>query len=186
MSKILAVDAGFANVGLAVMEHVADKIWRPVELACVQTEKCNRKTSLRAPDDNARRIADATRGVKDVIVRHGIKAMVVELPPGGAPRMNILKMLSLASGMIIAIGECFDMAVEYYTPQDTRRAAGVPIGVKDKDNVKKIVMEEMGRLYPELAQEFPAIERRNHVADALSCFEAAREGVLVRMIEARQ
>lgn len=190
MRKVMAVDAGFANVGVAVMAYGAgapggEVAWHPVELGCIQTEKCGRKMKIGQQDDNARRIGEATRAICEIIRRHDIKAMVVELPAGGGPRANVVMMLALASGMIVAIAECFGLAVEYYTPSDTRRAAGVPSTTKDRDNVKKIVMAEMGRLYPALERAFPALERRNHVADALSCFEAARHGNIVRGMEAR-
>ena len=187
MSKILAVDTGYANVGLVVMEWMVSYEpppkpqtgWRIIEMACIQTEKCDKRIALRKADDNARRIAEATRGIVDMIKRHDIKRMVAELPHTGGQSATAVRAMAYAGAMVIAVAECFDLAAEWYTPDETRAAGGVPKGMKG-ENAKKVVMQTMGAKYPELAEQFPTLGRREHVADALATFEAARTGVLVR------
>ena len=187
MSKILAVDTGYANVGLVVMEWsnngqdsgMFTPVWRIAEMACIQTEKCDKRIALRKSDDNARRIAEATRGIVDMIKRHDIKRMVAELPHTGGQSANAVRSMAYAGAMIIAVAECFDIAAEWYTPDETRAAGGVPKGMKG-DRTKQIIMQNMGAKYPELAEQFPTMGKREHVADALATFEAARTGVLVR------
>lgn len=178
----MAVDAGFANVGVVVMSHCSAG-WVPVDAACIQTEKSDRRLKISKPDDYARRIGQATREIAAMIRKHGISGMVIELPPGGGARIATVKMLSLAAGMIVAIPECFGIPAEFYNPEDTRRAAGVPSTTKDRDHVKEIVMEAMGAKYPSVRSVFTSKDRFNHVADALATFEAGRNGVLVRTME---
>lgn len=188
--KIMAIDAGYANVGLVIMEYrmftnPLQRTWWPIDMACIQTEPAGKKVGLRKSDDHARRIAESSRRIAGYVRKHEIKSMVVELPPAGSGNPNVARTLAFAGGMIAAVEGCLDLMAEYYTPAETRAAAGVPLGVKDKDNVKKIVMAEMGRRYPELDTIFTSADRRNHVADALATFEAARGSNLVRMMEDR-
>lgn len=193
MAKIIAVDAGFANVGVAVLEHRRFSLteggttfkWWPVDMAVYQTERCDKKIGLRQADDNARRIAEAVRGIKGMILKHEIRSMVAELPDTGGQNANAVRGMAYAASMLVTLAEAMDLAPEWYTQQQTRAAAGVPKAITGRDNVKKIVMAEMCRRYPELEATFPTLGRREHAADALATFEAARNGNLVRLMEAR-
>lgn len=191
--KIVAIDAGYASIGVAVMEYKEATSygeigleWCPVELACITTDKSNKKIGLRQSDDIARRIAQATRELKEIVDRNQIGHAMVELPPAGSGNPNVARTLAFAAAMIATFVECQRLTVEWYTPDDTRRAAGVPKGMKDKDNVKKIVMAAMGKKYPLLNERFGHnADLRNHVADALATFEAGRHGNLVRLLTPR-
>lgn len=187
--RIIAIDAGYANMGVAVMELrevESSREWWPIDLACIQTEKSHRKTGLRQSDDHARRIAESTRELKGLVLKHKVDAALVELPPAGSQNANVARTLAFAAAQVTTFVECMGLATEWFTPSDTRRAAGVSSGITDKDHVKEIVMAEMGKKYPSLEVLFKAKERRNHVADALATFEAGRHGNLVRMLEARR
>lgn len=188
MSKILAVDSGYANLGAVVMEKVATlytheefKVsdYKPIAMYCLQTEKNTRKVGLRCADDNARRIMEMAGKLCTIIREHGIKRMVVELPHTGGQSAAAVRVMAYSTALIVTVAECFNMACEFYTPYETRAAAGAK-GVGGKD-VKKQVMAEMERRYPGLAEAFPTLGKREHVADALATFEAARGGNLVRL-----
>lgn len=184
MSTILCVDAGYANAGLVVMAH-ADGGWAPIEMRCVQTEASSKKRGLRQADDHARRIAEVVREIKDLILKHRIRAMVAEMPNTGGQNATAVRSMGYATAMLVTIVEAFDIAAEWYTPNDTRAAAGVSRSTVGRDTVKKVVMDAMGAKYPILVQQFPTLEMREHVADALATFEAARGGTLVRVMEGR-
>lgn len=181
-NRIIAIDAGYANAGVVVMERINGR-WECVESAYIHTESSNKKLGFRVADDNARRIADVTRSIVHLIRTHEIKMMVAELPSTGGQSANAVRGMAYASAMLATIAECFDMAVEWYSPGETRTAGGVPRSIKKRDNVKKIVMETMGKRYEFLEKRYPALSKREHVADALATFEAARNGNLARMIE---
>lgn len=195
--KILCVDAGYASVGAAVMEFRKFNVppalqgkWWPVDMVCVQTEKSDRLLALRKQDDFARRVAEGIRELVKLADKHDVAGMVAELPPVGSASPNAMRPLALASGMIAAFAEAYrkpttgaNLLVEWYTPEETRSAAGVPRTVKGQA-VKKHVMAWAAVLYPEIDGLFSTVDKKNHVADALSCFEAARHGNLVRMVEA--
>ena len=179
MTLILAVDPGFAATGLALMEKADDGNWVPLELKCVRTEKNLAKHAVRVADDDAARIQFAAKEISDMILHNSVKRMVVELPDGGGQSARAVRAMALATGMIVTLAEAHNVAVEYYRPADTRAAAGVPKSVQGRDKVKEIVMAEMAKRYPSLA-DFGTKAEREHIADALSCFEAALLGNLVR------
>lgn len=183
-SKVICVDSGYANAGVAVMEKLGLE-WMPIELVCIQTQASDKKLNLRVADDNARRIAEVSRGIRDLVIKHrqGLRGMLVELPHAGGQNANALRAMAYSTGMMVAIIECFDLPYEFYSPDQTRAAAGVPRSSAGRDKTKKIVMDNMAVKYPMLMELFSTLERREHPADALATFEAGRHGSLVRLAQ---
>ncbi len=176
MTKILAIDPAMAATGLAVMERQSAGNWEPVELLCVRTSRSDAKVNMRMAHDDVRRIREQLAGIRTVVRRHEIKRIVAELPDCGARDQRSAVAMAYVRAMVAAIYEFDqDMAIEFYTPRETRLAA-----TGRADPTKRHVMECMEHYYPDLAQ-IKTLAEREHVADALSTFEAAKRGNLVRM-----
>lgn len=181
MSRILCIDNGLANMGVAVMEKADDGAWIPILMRCYKTSGDRALAHLRQADELARRCAEQARNLRDVIRAYRIKRMVAEVPQGGASYDAVVHM-NIAYGMLIAAAEFSDLAVEWYGPSETRRAAGVPFRLPGKGRgreLKKMIVAAMEKIYPALADLGP-FDQREHIADALTVFEAAQSGNLVR------
>lgn len=184
-NRILALDPGVANLGAAVMEKISlddhpGFRWEPIHLACLQTKASDKVLNIRQSSDLVRRLQEQSRALKDLIRAFNIRRVVAEIPDTGARSAAALRHLMLSTAFVVTAAEWEELAIEIYTPKETREAAGVPKGVRKDAVVKKIVMATMGKKYPLLIEMFPHANKQEHVADALSVFEAARNGVLVR------
>lgn len=168
--KILAVDAGVANIGYAVMENELQEDWRPLEIGLIRTEADPRKKRIRAADDDMQRVAAATRELSQVIGNFNIKRMCAELPPGGAKSAAALKFLCYAGAILAATAEHFNLFVEYYSPGEVRKCiTGKWTASKEPQT------EAMIKMYPQLMELFTTKQEREHPADALAVFETARK-----------
>lgn len=183
MSTVLCVDVGLANIGAVVVDastslHVAPGvISNPIlEFAYFHTDKSDKKARWRYSDDRARRVQEGARFYRDIIKRHDIKRAAVELPIGGAPNSQAATDLALASTTFVAVMEVFEVAVEFYAPAEVKKAAaGRPNATKDE------VMDAVALIYPEILDRFPRKGEREHVADAVGVYLAARNGNLFRL-----
>ncbi len=181
---ILCVDVGLANIGAVVVDPKAmgcytaagSKAHLIAEFAYFHTEKSDRKARWRYSDDRARRVQEVARFYRDIVKRHGIKRAAAELPIGGAPNSQAATDLALASTAFIAVMEVLEVAVEFYDPREVKKAAtGRENGTKDQ------VMDAVSTLYPEIMDQFPTKEKREHVSDAVGVYLAARHGNLFRL-----
>lgn len=176
--KILALDPGLAAMGVAIMEK-GGQDWVPVKMICLRTEKQTRLVNVRASDDLVRRVVEQAVALRRIVREHSIKRVVSEMYSVGAQSAAALRSMMLSAGMLATFMELEEIAVEWYSPWESRKAAGVPGQVRARGDVKEIVMSNMGDKYPSL-NEIGTKADREHIADALSVFEAARSNLLVR------
>src|SRR3990167_3168925 len=120
--KILALDPGFAATGAVVMEWKGN-VWWPAEMKCIRTTKDDAKLGVRVAEQDVTRVQETARALVELIDRHQIKMMVVELPHGGAQSSRAVRAMALSTGLIAGLVEYFGLAVEWLTPDDTRIAA---------------------------------------------------------------
>ncbi len=170
--KLLAIDAGFVATGLAIMERDIKGQWSCIEVRCIETQADNTKKSQRKSDSDIERVLEITRGIGYAIDDHSITRAVVELPHGGARSGRSMRCMALASAAIAVVLDERGLAVENFSPNDTRIAA---VG-RAKNVSKQDVIDAMLILHPILARCC-----NEHTADALATFEAARAGNLVRL-----
>lgn len=181
MPKVMAVDSGLANIGVAIM-HWTGTEWVPTSLLTLNSKPTDRLLEVRMSSDLARRVAEQTRALGAVIKEHGIKHLVGEIPNAGAMSADALRSMMLGLGLLVSTAESAGLITEYYDPGATRAAAGVPRSVRKGVEVKKIVMANMAKIYPALST-LRLIAEREHAADALATFEAAKSGNLVRSLQ---
>lgn len=186
MSLVLCVDVGLANIGAVVVDPRAGVMLptmppkypepRIVEFAYCHTEKIDKKSRWRHSDDKGRRVQEGARFYNDLVMRHGIKRAAAELPIGGAPNSQAATDLAYASATFLAVMEVLEVAVEFYAPEEVKRAA------TGKGNAnKEQMMAAAAALYPEIVDQFPRKGEREHVSDAVGVYLAARHGNLFRL-----
>jgi len=197
---IMAVDCGFRATGLAIFDLDSS----PPKLAhvcCIRPKKDTKKKHLLTSDNDVDMTARMVRGIVGVVRDNHISKMVVELPSGGALSARAQRAMGIATGVMVTLVECEKLAVEYYTPSETREAAvgKVDLGPRVKKgtppeeakrikkeraavkkNIKERVMAAMEVKYPDLAQ-VALLADKEHICDAVATFEAAKNGNLVRM-----
>lgn len=170
--KVLAVDAGVANIGCAVMERIIDNPigeigWYPAELVLIETEANPRKQKIRAADVDMDRVMEATRQLSGIIRLHEIRRMCVEVP-SGAQSAAAMKYLSMAGSIAACTAAHFDLYVEWYSPQDVRRTL---CGKSSASKEEAAAIAEAA--YPQVVEKFPQKGRREHVNDAIALFLTA-------------
>lgn len=178
--KVLALDAGVANLGVAVFEHRLPSGfhderapgygpgWEVAELLHIFTEANPRKQKIRTADVDMERVMEATRKLAEVVKRHDIKRMAVEVPHGGAQSAMAMKYLSMAGSIAACTAAHFDLFVEFYSPQDVRRTLCGKSSAS-KDEAAAVAIEA----YPVLLEQFPTKGKREHVADSVAVFLTA-------------
>lgn len=181
MSKVMCVDSGLASIGVAIMKWDGRE-WRPTLLKTLYSKPADKLLEVRQSSDCARRIEEQSRALAGLIHQEQIAHLVAELPDTGAQSADALRAMMLGMALLVSTVEHFKLIKEYYTPYETRAAAKVPRGVRKGNEVKKFVIANMRAMYPELETVRLACDRE-HAADALACFEAARNGNIVRGLQ---
>jgi len=171
MPKILCLDAGFKSMGWAVLEN-GDVI----DCNVFRTKETGRKGAVRVADDNAERVMDLTRRLRDLIREHKIVGLLVEMPSGGAQSAKAMASMARSATIAASMAAFFDLPYEWITPADVKVAAA-GTRTASKEEVKAGVL----RRWPKAKLPKPACEWE-HVADALGVYLAAQHGNLVRLL----
>ena len=173
--KVLAIDAGVANIGFAVMEEKTD--WWPVEIGLICTEADPRKHRVRAADSDMERVKEAMRQLDALVEKHSIRRMAVELPVAGGQSSAAVKYMALASAIPAHCEVRYNIFTEWYSPGECKKTVAGR-WTSSKEAVAKIIEAK----YPHVVDQFPAWDKREHVVDALACFETAlRTGNVCRL-----
>ena len=170
-ATVVAIDPGFANTGVAVMEYA--NVWKIKFCLCIRTFKSEVKRGMRVADDDAQRCLETSRRLIDIIKAHEPSGMLVELPNAGAKSARAARAMALSTGVMCAVVEAVELPVEWYTPVDIKVAAtGRRKASKDE------MMTAMHHCWPKYP--VPIKAEWEHIADALATFEAGRQSNIVR------
>ena len=174
--KILAVDIGFAATGMALFQVTkAGEIL--VTVQCVREDEDKSKTHTYAAEVDVERTSRSVRKILDFIKLHDVKRIVCELPSAGAQGARANRCMGIATGMIAAVVQSCELAVEWYTPTEVKNAAvGKPSASKDE------MMDAMEKVYPDLAKIKKKADKE-HICDAAACYVAAKNGNMVKMLK---
>lgn len=171
MRNILCLDAGFKSMGWAVL--CGGKI---VDCGVFRTKETGRKGAVRVADDNAERVMDLTRRLRDLVQRHKVAGLLVEMPSGGAQSAKAMASMARSSTIAASMAGFFDLPYEWITPADVKIAAA-GARTASKEEVKAGVLKHWpGAKLPKAACEW------EHVTDALGVYMAAQHGNLVRLL----
>jgi len=169
--KVIALDAGLAHLGVAIMEDqpaMTSQPWKVVGLSLITTEPDPRKKRVRQADDDARRVMQAHHELCRLIEYHSIKRLVVELPVAGAKSAPALKCLAYASALIACVVDRYGLFAEFYSAGEVRQCL-----LGRWTSSKEAAQDYVDKKYPQVRAMFPRKDDRGHVLDALAVFETA-------------
>jgi len=181
MVKILAIDIGFASTGMAVLCVHQDGRAELHDARCLHTKPEHKKRGIYVSHDDTRRGREITRGIWEYLMLNDCKGIVVELPSGGAQGAKANRAMGIATGVMAALPTIIKMPVEYITPAESRKAAIGACTAPAGQNIKELVIDAMAKKYGAALKQLP-VKDREHIADALATFEAARERQLVQVL----
>ncbi len=164
---LLSIDIGFRSAGWSLWDK-----GRLVSHGLISTEPGRRK---RKSEDNVDRVAQISCSLKDLIEKHRVRALVAELPNGGAKSARALSQMAMATATVAALAAVKNLPVEWVTALEGKKAA-----CGKKDASKDEVCASVRKLHPKA--RFPAAKARfEHIADSCAAYMAARGSNVVRM-----
>ena len=124
---LLSLDVGFAKTGWSVFDG-----GQPVACGITQQPKSAKK-SVRTADDNVFRAGLLATSLKSIIEQYGCKAVIGELPSGGAQSASAMRDMAAATCTIAGVVACLGIPCEWCTPRDVKIAAtGLQSGTKEE------------------------------------------------------
>jgi len=173
--RLLGLDLGFAALGYVVVEAETVLVG-----GVIRTKKTAKKRGIRVADDDMMRAQEIVHELNRIARENGIGAVVAELPSGGAKGARAHLAMGMAKGVLAAWLVASRFPCEFVTPDEVKRA------VTGKRNASKIEVEEaVKRLYKWPCPFVPKRMDAEHIADAAGAVYAAREGNMMRTLEAR-
>ena len=177
MKSVIAIDMGFAAVGIACF-HVAENGSGKLHGAHAFKTKKNaqRRKGLRVADDDAERCRELTQwleGMVDYLAGRPAGA-IVELPSGGAQGARANRCMGMATGVVVTFLTMRGIPTEWITPQAVKKAATGRIYAKKEEMIARAW------------QRFPLGNamawEKEHIADACWTFEAGKSTPLVQAL----
>lgn len=178
--KVLAADIGFTATGMVVFELQPGKA-DVFHTACAHTSPEHKKRGIYVAHDDVRRTAQMVREIMRVYADNSCKGLICELPAAGAQNAKASRGMGIATGMIATMVEFMRCPAEWITPQESRKAAIGVCAAPKGEEIKKLVMAAMEKRYPVLTGM--KAKDKEHIADALATFEAAKDRQMVRTLE---
>ena len=175
---VLGIDAGFTATGLTAIELGASgQLSQVIASKCVRTQPTKDKRAVRVADDDAERCMFLARAIQAFLQGWDPRAVVVELPGGGAQGARAIRAMALATGVVSAVLANNGYPVEWVTPQAVKKAAtGRRDGSKEDVQQAVIARFDWGEQLPKTAAE------REHVCDAAGAVMAAEHGALIQAV----
>jgi len=180
MSRILAVDAGFNSTGCAVLEldSKPPSLVRARALVFLKTDK---KRQLRTSDT----LAEHAGWLFDQLVAEtaGCRAVIVEMPSGGAKSAIAMRAMGITIGVLAAVREATKLPTVWVSPGDSKAAACGKLAAS-----KREMQAAMLREYPSLDAFLPrrggkiVQGKAEHIVDAVAAYHAARGADVLRML----
>lgn len=176
MAHIMAIDAGFVNMGWAMLAPRRG-VMEVVDHGNINTENQTRKTKTRVGDDNARRCAELAAGLEAAYRTWGPVCVVVELPSGGSKSMKAAMGMGMALAICSAFSKLMDLPMVCITPQQGKKAA------TGKQHASKAeVIQGVQRAFPGLELQGNKLAREA-AADAIAAFLAGQADPVVMMAQ---
>lgn len=170
--KILALDVGFCNTGIAVLRH-SNKSASCLAAYSIKTDPEAKKRKIYQTDDNVRRIGLIVDELDKVIQTHRPSVVVAELPLSGGQSAKSHFAMAVSMGVTVTVTRLRHLPLFNCCWDDARK---VLLGTRA--STKTEVQEEIAKRLPELrgmanlrkasgAWNMSVFE---HVADALASY----------------
>jgi Holliday junction resolvasome RuvABC endonuclease subunit len=167
MSKpILTADVGWGATGWGVVQG-----GKVIARGCyVRSKSPTKKSGVRVAENDIQDGQRYFRYFVDVIERHGVKAVVAEMPHGGARGARPARCMAMATIAFATATEPSKLPFVWVTPHEVKCLTGE--GAASKDNVAEVVYAR----WPELRDQ----KLTDHETDALAAYLVAENSSLVR------
>ncbi len=167
---VLTNDPSFTGWGWAVLEK--DFI---CSSGCIKTAPEHKKKRIRVSDDRVRRAAEITQELINIIKGYNVQMILSELPHG-SQNAQAAVMIGMVTGIIVAIAECLNIPVEFYSEQDAKKAV-----LGRKAATKEDMVNAISTLYDVNWTDTKYIDEA--VADALAIhYVATKQSQLLKMM----
>ena len=170
---ILTNDPSMTGWGWAVLTPAGEVI----KVGAIKTTPSHKKLGIRKGDDRARRITEINAELLEVIEEYKIKLIISEQPHGSQSAVAAV-MIGITAGIVQTMGDCLDIAVEWYSEGDAKKA------ISGKRSVGKDEMVVIA------AKKFSNVRWRNvkwfdqAVADSLAVFYvASKQSALIKLLK---
>ena len=147
-----------------------------VDCGAIKTTPSHKKLGIRKGDDRARRITEINSELLEVIEKYKIKLIVSEQPHGSQSAVAAI-MIGVTAGIVQTMGDCLDIAVEWYSEGDCKKSIS---GKRSVDKDEMVVLAK---------KEYTNVGFRNikwfdqAVADSLAVFHvASRQSALIKLL----
>lgn len=185
--RVLGIDPGFGDTGASVLEQELGGKTRVLDLETISTAKAGKKSrhAMRVSDDDKRRLSEIMRKVADLVERHDVHAVGIEVyepytqagppVPAGLPPEQRAAAMAKRQGrqsgwktlMVygVILGYCFTRGILVIP----FRANDLKIKIAGKKGASKAqVRSALGKRIPGFTQRLGAVAKgnREHVGDA--------------------
>lgn len=169
---ILANDPSMTAWGWAVLTSFGVV----VDCGAIKTLPSHKKLGIRKGDDRARRITEINQELLTIIEKYKIKLIVSEQPHGSQSAVAAV-MIGITAGIVQTIGNCLDIAVEWYSEGDAKKAISGKRSV-DKDEMVILARDK----YKDVAwRNVKWVDQA--IADALAVFYVAnQQSALIKLL----
>jgi len=184
---ILSLDVGFRKTGWSVFHN-----GQPVACGISQQPKADKK-KVRTADDQVFRAGQLVSNLKAVIEAYDCKAVIGELPSGGAQSAIAMRDMASATCAIAGMIACLNLPCEWCTPTEVKVAAtGLKSGTKEEImtavagrykwpvKVKKDKNGKESYTFEALGGKFPGGVFED-IADSIAAYWALKSGNLVKL-----
>lgn len=171
MSKaILLIDIGFLNMGWAVVKDRCLYDHGTIE----RPKPSKRKTAVRVADADMEYCGKLHSTLCDIVLKYQVRGVVAELPGGGAQSKRACECMAMSKAVVACLVDSGRLPAEWVTPSEVKQA------VTGKKTATKEEVTAGVKQYFNFDGELS-----EHEADSLGAYVAARDGQLVRLLEAK-
>lgn len=174
---ILAIDPSLRCTGwlVASLPHLD-----LVACGTIKTRKASKKERILVASDNVRCCGEICGTLETQVREYKVRALVVELPPGGAKGAAAARAMALVTGVIAAFVWHSGLPVEWVSPGDAKKAF-----TGNRNASKKTVQQYAMDVYPVLALRVYSKKDLEAVCDAAAVLVAAdKMGQMIKTLRA--
>lgn len=163
--RVLGLDPGFAEMGMAVLEKTPDQHLRVVTLEPIRTKRSDKKAmrNLRVSDDDERRSREIWNALGDALVRYKPQVIAVEqYTPFKAQGGGAFKVMRIC-GLIHGFALSHDVLYLSFNPQDLKRGTTGRLSASKEEVAAGLAMRVEG--FDAALKKFPK-GLHEHLGDA--------------------
>lgn len=170
--RVLTNDPSFTAWGWAILSG-SGKVYKT---GCIKTAPEQKKRRIRTSDDRTRRTIEIVQVLIKLIKDYDIQFILSEAPHG-SQNAQAAVMIGIVTGVTTTIAECFNIPIEYYSEQDSKKCV-----LNKRSATKEEMISAISKLYD---VPWTGVSYKDEaVADALAVhYVASKQSQLLKMIK---